>query len=283
MELLSQFFRSRNRANNTKPFGYLSIVSTLFLCVLVNTAALAGAKTKLYETYEGDVEGTIAVIPTDVENEFLIGYEGFEHAYDKQAFLYTRKPGNSGADSFVYEMNGVGATNFRSDGKRTLINGTSVPYYEVYLPGGLTFRVKYSAEANPNYKAEIQSRYASQQGLTQSKVKAKKSIAAATKAFTESCHSSLVVNIDWDAFEAIDQKNTPAMGSTYLKALQTICAIDDDYKNAIEDITTINISPSSPDSAHAADLQGNAINLQINKHVPNVSRSGYELLFDLIN
>jgi len=255
------------------------LLATLFL--LVPGLLFAQTSTKLYVTYDGDIDATVALLPTSEKDQYLIEFDGFDHAYDEAVFLYQRKP--AGAHGHWYEMIGVGEVNFRNEGRRALVLGTSVQYQEVYLPDVAPVRVLYKSEVAPGHQERMRQQYEKQQGVVKSKVKAKKAIASAVESFHASCGSSLNVNVDWSAFESINQKTTPALGVHYLDSLRAICAIDNDYKDVVTGITELAFVTEESAGKQAAALEGGKMTITLSKDAPNVSRSSYRILYELIN
>lgn len=247
--------------------------------LFISSVIQAKEKTKIFKSFDSDFEAVVVVSPTDTKNYYLIDFIGFEKQSDN-TFLYVKVKNDLGS-GFHYKLAGLNEINLRNDNNKTLIYGSWVPYYTVYLDRNTVVNVLYAGLADINVKRKIKSKYLAKQGLGISKLSAKKKIKKAISKVSEICKHDFKVNIDWTTFEDKNQKSTPGMLYSYLGALGNICLLDEDYLDAVQDIHTINVQLSNDKGKHSADLKEGTLQLQIDKDVPNLIENGYETILKI--
>jgi len=255
----------------------------LAMASLTIPAVNAAESSKVYVSYEAAYDARIILSPADKDNFYYISYQGFEHSFDGTALLYEKRPNANGRDGFFYKLAGMPSINLQNNNYRTHISGTDVPFYEVYLDNDSVTRVIFQRSADVVEERRVKAKYQSRQLKVLSKVAAKKLVKSAHSNFEKSCKTSISVSIKWPEFAKQGLKATPAKTAAYLDALGKICAIDNDYAQAVQSIKTITVAASSDVDQHQATLSsgGSSLALNIGDQVPNLPETSYRMLFNI--
>jgi len=252
----------------------------LLLIAMCSSYVSAAESSKIFKSYEAEYKATVIVSPAEKKGFYYISFKGFEHDYDNSSLLY-KKVKNSDGVGVQYQLSGMNNINFKNNSHRTMINGTSIPYSEVFLDNDSITRVIYSGKADIVQERKVKQEYLDRQLTAISKVEAKSLISSAQKSFSKSCDTRVKLNISWSDFSKKGLKTTPAKTAAYFNALEKICAIDSDYFDAVKSITNIKISLSNDNEEHHAQLNGKTLTLEIGDQVPNIPETSYKLLYNI--
>ncbi len=247
------------------------------------TKSFTRVSAKVFKSINGQVNASLVVVPYD-KNKFLLQYKNFEHKYDNKTFLYTKTFKARGTNSGSrYHMTGTGGTNFMSLGKKTLIKGSVREYSEVTLTGKTPVKMIFVKNAETATIQQIKAQYLKTQGILKTKVAAQKHIQVAVNQFNKKCRANLAVEIDWKGFESITQTTTPGMAYAYIKALERVCAIDEDYGSAARKIQTLVFKPSKiPGKDKLINIAGTRIKIFFNAQVANISVTSYRKFKEIL-
>ena len=255
---------------------------SLFLALL-STSAFAEEAPKLYQSIGADFHAQVIVVPSQQANHYLLQFKGFEHDIDGQTRLYVKTWNSTNIeDGYHYRLAGSTKVNFRNNTKYTLQNGNHIPTFQVYLSEKSMTNMVYSGTADISSPQKLLTKYQARQGLTESKIAAKKQIQQAKSKFTTTCSTSLNIDIDWVNFENISAKTTPGMLSNYLHSLAQLCEIDKDYQAEIQSIDKLVVTPSSRLDENSVSRDGNKLVISLAKNAPNVSETSYTALIDVL-
>ncbi|VAW80074.1 hypothetical protein MNBD_GAMMA12-3273, partial [hydrothermal vent metagenome] len=197
--------------------------------------------TKIFKSINEHVNARLIVVPY-TNNRFLFLYKNFKHDYDNKTLLYKRvfkrKP------NFYYQLIGYNSRSFTSHGNTIFYKGRTHEYYELNIFRKRTIKMVFVENAKPSVAVKVISQYQKSQGLAANKEAAHKNIQTAIQSFNKQCQSNLSVEVDWKAFNSIKQTTTPGMAPVYIKALERVCLIDNDYSSAARKIKTLVVKPS---------------------------------------
>ena len=260
-------------------------MKTVLLTILglMSSVLLAAEPAKLYHSFDAEMESSIGVVPYEGDDLYLITFSGFGHVFDGKVMLYKKQwNGRDKRDGYFFQLLGNSRIHLRNDGKKTAIFGTTVSYSEAFLPNAAPVKMLYAGEADVLRARKVLSRYQEQQGLVKSKVEAKKLIAKAQDAFESACNQTVSLTIDWSGFQG-ENKNVPGMMYTYFDSLRKICAIDEDYLEAVNAITTIKVAAGSETAdSNQAILDGSTLLIKLIKTSPNTVENSYEAIYDML-
>ncbi|MCK7544945.1 hypothetical protein MLC59_12310 [Marinobacter bryozoorum] len=251
--------------------------------ILVMTFALFShvAHSKVYQSISPEVDARLVIVPSEGEGSFIIGFDGFGHEYDGQAMLYEKRNNTSDSrDGYYYQMVNAPFTTVRNNGRQTLIQGTIVPYIEVYLNGSDPVPMVLTSSADVAMEQRMLERYEQRQALPVSKVAAKKSVEAAIESFQSGCSTTLEPEIVWSDFSGDEEKAVPGLASHYLNALVEICNIDADYRGAVQDLQSISFTLSDDFGSHKVSLDEATIEVSLASSMENIKESSYRSLFE---
>ena len=234
-------------------------------------------------SFASEYDASITVIPSNIKNQYYLHFKGFEHDIDSNTKLYkkvwnTRDP----KDGFYYQLLGTEQVNFRNNMKSTLIHGTIVPYFEVILSDRAPSKVLFAENADIQKVRNRKSKYLEYQNIKESKVSAKKSAYQALDALNTHCAQSTTLDIDWKAFQSKDQKVAPGMLKGHMESLTKICSIDSDYKDAVNAIRSIKLSPAETTGAHSVEIKNNVLTITLDQETPNIPDSSYKLIYNAL-
>ena len=250
---------------------------------LLSTSALATEAPKLYKSIGADFNAQVTVVPAQQADHYLLQFNGFEHDIDGQTRLYVKKLNSSNIeDGYHYLLAGSNKVNFRNNTKYTLQNGNHIPTVQVYLKDKPMTNMVYSGAADISTPQKLLEKYQVRQGLTESKIAAKKQIKQAQSQFSTTCNTSLTIDIVWGSFEKINEKTTPGMLSNYLNSLAQLCELDKDYKAEIQSIEKLIAIPSTKTTVNSVSKDDNKLVISLAKNAPNVTESSYTALIDVL-
>lgn len=250
---------------------------------LLSTSAIAAEAPKLYNSIGADFNAQVLVAPTQQAGHYLLQFNGFEHEIDGQTRLYKKSPNsNNIEDGYHYLLAGSNKVNFRNNTKYTLQSGNHVPTVQVYLANKPMTNMVYSGAADIASPRKLQAKYQERQGLTESKIAAKKQIEQAQNLFSDTCNSSLSIDIDWNSFEKIDEKTTPGMLSNYLNSLSDLCEQDKDYQTEIQSIDKLTVKASQKTGVNSITRNSKELMISLTKSAPNVTETSYTDLIDVL-
>lgn len=241
----------------------------------------AEVKGKVYQSFDSENNGEIIVVPAEVDGHYYVNYKGFGHEFDKQTMLYEKIKADIG-DGYRFKMVGTPFVNIKQDYYKTLINGTLVTYLNVFLPNDFKSKVVYVYDADITMARKVKESYHKRQLDVGSRVQASDYVNKSKKSLFEKCSNDVIVNVDWDAFKTKKSKPAPAKLSTYFKSLIKICAIDEDYLDAVREIKTINVIPSELAKKQRVDLNGTELTIHIATEQPNLPETSYQAIFDVL-
>jgi len=257
--------------------------ATILMLLAISSTSYAEYIPKIYKSINAEIDGTIIISQYGEKDNYLISLQGFEHRNDGETLLYRKKWHNSNLNKgYSYELVGTNTVILRNDGRQTLILGTLVPYSEVYLDRNISTKVVFSENGSQRLHDELVSKYRETQGILESKVKVKSLIKKANDNFASLCSQTLNIDIEWNKFSAINQKTTPGMLKGYLSAMTKICTKDDDYREALKNISTLKVTPSSHKGKDSISIKGNTMFIAIDKDTPNVSETSYQTLLKIL-
>lgn len=236
---------------------------------------------KIYHSFDSENNARVIVVPAKLAKHYYINYKNFNDEFDNQTLLY-KKVKNDLGDGFYYQLADTSRVNVRNNLNKTLIHGTLYSYSTVLLTNDSKTKIVYTGEADIVQARNVKKSYHERQLDVSSKVSAKKHIKSAKANFLKSCHNEVKLSIDWDAFIAQELKASPAKLSSYLGALSKICAIDNDYLEAVNSIAKINVLPSDIPSKQKVSLEGDQLTIQIANEQPNLPETSYKAIFNIL-
>jgi|GEM_PF-4660743 len=249
--------------------------------VLFHLCSHATELAKHYKSFDTDYVGNAIVVPYDNE-QYLIYYNGFEHPIDGKVHLYTKSDNGINNGQYVFQMPNLNMTHFHSKGNSALMHGSLNPYFEVYLADKPMTKVVYYGRVSPHKVRDIKQTYLTQQGLLESKVAVKQSLKKASLALTTACGTSPTAKIDWSSFTTKKQKTTPGMLVGFFSAMTKLCQEDSDYKEAIAEIKSIDVSLASQSNKPSVSFANATLTITLDKDMPNIPQVSYKLLTDLL-
>jgi len=250
---------------------------------LLSTSALAAEAPKLYKSIGADFDAQVTIAPTEQADHYLLQFNGFEHEIDGQTRLYKKTLNSSNIeDGYHYILAGSNKVNFRNNTKYTLQNGNHIPTIQVYLTDKPMTNMVYSGAADISSPQKLLEKYQARQGLTESKIAAKKQNKQANTQLSATCDTSFSIDIDWGSFEDINAKTTPGMLSNYLNSLAQLCELDKDYRAEIQSIDKLVVNPSTEAKLNSVSRDGNKLVISLAKDAPNVSETSYTALIDVL-
>lgn len=253
------------------------ILSTLF----ISTHAFSATETsKIYYSFDSEREATLFVVPSKKQDTYYLNYQGFEHHFDGETLLY-KKAKNDIGKGYHFKLVGMPNVNFRNDGDQTIISGTVVSYSNVYLDDDTVTKVIYQGTTDRAKDRRIIEQYKKRQFETFSKIEAKKMYKKHLESLVLNCNSSIDVDIDWNLFEKMKIKTAPSKLSAYLQSLEAICAIDEDYAEAVKNIKTIKVMPSDTPETHSAKLSSSKLTIRLGNKVENLPETSHKLIYDI--
>jgi len=256
------------------------LIVSFFVLFQLNSYATELAKH--YKSFDTDYVGNAYVIPYH-DDQYLIYYNGFEHPIDGKVHLVEKSDNGIDNGQYVYQMPNLNMTHFHSKGNSTLTHGSLHPYFEVYLADKPMTKVVYYGRVSPQKVRDIKKIYLTQQGLLESKVAVKKAIKQAKSKLTVACDgSSVTTKIDWASFAKGKQKTTPGMLVGFIHSMATLCEEDSDYKEAINDIKTINVNLAKQSDKPAISLTDDTLSISLDKQMSNIPQISYKLLTELL-
>lgn len=253
----------------------------LLLALLFSLPIYAKEASKVYKSFGAEYQATLTVVPADSDDTYYVSYQGFENHLDGSTLLYKKAPNDVGK-GYHLKMVGMPTINFRNEGYQTLINGTVYPYSTVYLDNDSATKVVYVGPADIVQVNKIKAQYKTRQLNVLSVIDAKKQIQEELEKLNATCESTIDTDIDWDKFAAQGNKKSPAKLVAYLQALETVCSIDEDYLAAIQDINTIDVTPSKTPSLQQAKIVNSTLHIEIGDNVENLPERSYKLIYDTL-
>ncbi len=230
--------------------------------------------TKIFESINEHVNARLIVVPY-ANNTFLFSYKNFKHRFDNKALLYTRvfrtKP------RYYYQLTGFGSKDFTSNGMTIHYKGRRQEYYELNIFRNRTIKMIFVKNAELSVAAKVIKQYQNSQGPLMNRILAQKHIQRAVTQFNKRCRSNLSAEVDWNAFKTSKQTTTPSMGYAYIKALERVCLIDDDYGNAARNIKILAFKPSkTPGKDKVVNTAGTKITIYLDRKVANIAVTSFE-------
>ncbi|RKF20374.1 hypothetical protein DBZ36_08020 [Alginatibacterium sediminis] len=269
----------------TNRLAYVSrkiCLTILLLCL--PTTSIAAESSKVFHSVSLDYDARLIVVPFSEEtdnNHYIISFDGLEKYLPMQTGLYEKQRIDN-SQEYQYQLIDTPLTHLRSNQGGTLIDSNWIDTYRVYLPDGLKFDVVYAGEADIVKARNIRASYALEQGQFESKIAAKREVAKAQLAFEEQCQHSVEINLNWKQFADAGQKALPGQFAKSLLALQQICAIDADYKEAIQDISKISVLAQTQGQAQSIELNANQLTFKLVANAANVQLASFHHILDLL-
>lgn len=254
----------------------------IFLCSLIVLLFSSLGHANIYQSIDAEIESRLVILPTEHPEHYLIGFDGFKHELDGQAMLYEKRLNSRDArDGHYYQMLGMPYTHVRNNGHNTLIYGTLVPYLEVHLAGRAPVKMVLTGTSDTAMKERIAKRYSKRQGYSVSRIEAKKQLELATAKLYASCASRIKLEVDWESFSGSEQRTTPSIGARYIEALANICQLDDDYRQAVQEITEFKLVLADSPDQHQIKRNGSKIMVGLAAAAPNIMETSYTQLIAL--
>lgn len=252
----------------------------LLLSTALSSMAFANEDAKTYQSFDSDYNATLTVVPTAKSDFYYINYRGFEHSFDENTLFY-KKTKNDLNDGYHFKLVGTPSSNFRSEGKKTLLSGSLYSYSEVFLDNDTVTKVIYTGTPDIVKINRIKEKYKNRQLEVVSKIAAKKLNKVTLKSLNDTCKTNIKISIDWDKFSELNLKTSPAKLSAYMRSLVKVCQIDSDYLEAVQMITKIDVSPSIDPSTHNAKLSNTSLHIEIGSDVHNLPETSYKLIYEI--
>lgn len=235
----------------------------------------------VYHSIDAEIQSRLVILPTEHPDRFLIGFDGFEHEFDRQAMLYEKHMNNHAREGHYYQMLGMPYTHVRNNGHTTLIFGTSVPYLEVHLAGRSPVKMVLTGSSDVAMKERIEQRYRKRQGYSVSRIEARKQITQTIAQLHTDCSATIKVQIDWDDFSGSEHRTTPALGARYIEALNQVCQRDDDYRQAVQEISKVKFVLAENHERHTIKRNDDQIVVELASDAPNITETSYAQLVAL--
>ncbi|MEE2025503.1 MULTISPECIES: hypothetical protein [Alkalimonas] len=253
-----------------------------FIFSLISLLCASLSYANVYHSIDAEIESRLVILPTEHPDRFLIGFDGFQHELDRQAMLYEKRLNSRDArDGHYYQMLGMPYTHVRNNGRTTLIFGTSVPYLEVHLAGRAPVKMVLTGPSDTAMKERIEQRYSKRQGYSLSRIEARKQVEQAAAQLHSDCAATIQVQVDWDSFAGSEHRTTPAVGARYIEALNQICQRDDDYRQAVLDISEVTLVLAESPEQHQIKRNGSQIVVGLASAAPNITETSYAQLVAL--
>lgn len=260
----------------------LKMISALLIGMGIQIPSASAAESaKIFHSINGQVNARLVVVPFS-KGKYLLQFSKFEHEIDNKTFLYNKiLIGQGDSRGAQFKMTGGHEVHFTSFGKSILVKGSTRDYSEVHLSGKKPIKMLYVKNAEPSIAQKVKAQYLETQGIFESKVDTKRHLQKSVNYFKKKCHPNLGIEVDWSSFEFVKQKTAAGMAHSYIKSLADVCKIDKDYHAAALNIKKILIKPSKT-GKDKLKITGHIITLLISTQVPNVQRTSFKKMKDLL-
>jgi len=249
------------------------------MLALLSQSAYAATTSKIFKSFDAQYQARVIISPAEKSGQFYINYRGFEHHYDNQTLLY-KKIKNDLGDGFNYQLIGLPITNIRNNKHKTLIFGTVVSYSEVFLDNDTVTRIAYVGDADIVQQRRVKAQYQERQLKVVSKVASSKMIKQAKSQFEKGCQTAVSVNVNWNNFKQQGLKTSPAKLAAYLTALEKVCQLDADYREAVQGIKHIKLSISKNIEQHKVELDNDTLFIAIGDQLANLPERSYQAIYE---
>ncbi len=270
--------QNRNRKMDLKLIRERFHVKTILLLWLVVLASTSFASERsetprIYESLAGD--GLLITVPYGEKNEFLVYFEGFENIPDPVAKLYRKENAGNGTEDHYYRLVGTETIDIQNRSGSVLVHGSLIPYIEVIDGAGEKTKMVFREKGGAFETDKVIARYQKYQNPSPSHVEAKKSIAAGQARMQQACGGIVSVNVDWNAFEAKENRSVPGMLQGHLDALRRLCEADEDYRMAAATINEIHLIKGGAPKSHNVTMSNRILTISLHPEAVNVPDTAY--------
>ena len=237
----------------------------LFSCAVFTFALLNGAfAADRAKTYVSVAEGdniSVEILPiSSAKDHYLIHFEGFDGSFEDRTALYVKERVSfDGSQGYKFRVAGLDGSHIESR------NGVVL---HATVDNALPVPLVFAHDVDVVKERRIHALYMRQQGLFESRVEAKKQIRQAKQKFEANCGHSIHVDVTWEDFSADVDKTTAGMTKLYLDALNAICVIDNDYRQAVHALSAISIYKATTGSGHELSLDGGTLTIHLDREMP---------------
>lgn len=261
----------------------INTIKTIIAFGLLTLPLIAQSEdSKTFYSYDSENEARVMIVPAPQTSHYYIHYKGFNHHFDNNTLLY-KKVDNDSDDGFYYQLAGLSSVNIRNNLATTIINGTIYSYSTVFLSDNSKTKIIYSGSADIVKARNVISLYENRQQNVNSRVEAKKRIKESKKSYEKNCQTEIELDIDWPLFNDKKLKTAPAKLTSYLEALEKVCAIDQDYAEVVREIKTVTVTLSKDAQQQALSLQKETLSIGIATAQPNLPETSYQAIFKLFD
>jgi hypothetical protein len=253
-----------------------------FLLLLVSFPTIGGIAIYRGISEDQKVKVTIGNFGEGM-NQFLIEITGTESELNGRVIL--AKKGWQHKDDinrFYFSEVGFNRILIKNNGYKTRINGSNIVFLELIEKNKKT--KVYFHKILPNTEANIKNlvnKYHKSQGLAESRVKSKSRISKSLKRLNHSCSTDIVLILDWNDFIKRREKGTPSVATNYIDSITALCEKDNDYKEAVKIIKTIEVAASKKTGMHSVSIKNDKLTITIDKNVPNIKDTSNQLILNV--